>query len=312
MTFFRKRPFQILALIALGFPVTAQETTSQLPKDQAVIVLRTLENSTDQVVRVKTFGGGEFQGTLLTVDENRTEILDGEGLILQIATAEIEDILLIDVTKGAITYYQDAAANKLIVAPLGFPMESGEFHVSDQEIIAVNVSYGLNEHFSLWGGLSIPGMLINFRGSFEPRESIGVSVGALSVITFVDFSAILLPYVISSFGTENQNLTIGAGIPFVVGGIVDGDFSLGGAFVVGGKIVISKTASLITENWVLFFWNYNSFDSSDSFGWARFTLFPSIAIRIAGSRFSWDIGITMPVGVSTDREFVNFCRRTFF
>ena len=110
---------------------------------------------------------------------------------------------------------------------------------------------------------------------------------------------------ISSFGTENQNFTLGAGVPFVIGDIVDGDFSLGGAVVGGGKIVISKTASLITENWVLFMWNYNTYAVANAFGWVRITLFPSIAIRIAGSRFSWDIGITMPVSVwpSFDYEF---------
>ncbi len=56
----------ILALIAIGLPVNAQEASSQLSKDQAVIIQRALENSIDKVVRVMTFGGGEFQGTLLT------------------------------------------------------------------------------------------------------------------------------------------------------------------------------------------------------------------------------------------------------
>ena len=81
-------------------------------------------------------------------------------------TDHIDEATVIDEESRALTYYQDAAANKLLVIPRGFGMEPGEFHISDQEIVIVNASYGVSEHLSLWGALTIPGMLVNVRGSF--------------------------------------------------------------------------------------------------------------------------------------------------
>ena len=286
----------LLLLFFVGVGASAQNS-AEMPNDHTLVVQKTLESSVGEIIRVKTDGGGEFQGALLAVADDRIEIRDGEGLILQISTGQITDVILIDSTKGPSTYYQDAAANKLIVIPLGFGMERGEFHISDQEIIAVNVSYGITEHISFWGGLSVPGMLLNLRGSISPKETIGISAGTLAVVTFIELGAVVIPYVISSFGSENENFTVGAGAPFVVADFIDGKFALGAAVVFGGKKVLSQKASLITENWVMGISNYGTSYKPETFEWMSFVAIPSIAFRIAASRFSWDIGITIPIRI---------------
>ena len=89
--------------------------------------------------------------------------MDGEGQIIIILRLEIDDALTIDPDMERSTYYQDAAANRLIVMPTAFGMDPGEFHLAVQEIVAVSMSYGVSSNFSIWGGVSIPGAVLNAR-----------------------------------------------------------------------------------------------------------------------------------------------------
>ncbi len=262
---------------------------------------QTLKELTGQVVRIRTRGGGEFQGVLLSTGPERIELQNAEGQILQIAVPEITEALLID------TYYQDAAANKLLLMPLGFGMDRGEFHIADQELIIVSSSYGISEHFSLWGAISIPGVLLNARFSFEPRKKTGISLGSFVGTLFIPPSFIAMPYGIISFGSLNNNFTIGLGAPFIYSKEQGDEYEseseymvFGGVSAIGGKIVISQTASFITENWIILARGYDRIAGLwwDTVMW----FFPTVAFRIAGSRFSWDIGITLPVFLEYSEE----------
>ena len=259
-----------------------------------VTVNRTLEESLGKVVRIHTVGRGEFQGELLSVDSERVELQNAEGLILTVAVAEITRVLVIELAGDAETYYQDAAANKLFFMPVGFGMEPGELHVADQEILLISVSYGVSEAFSLWGAVSIPGLMLNTRFSFSPHPKVGLSLGSFAGFVFLEPAVAALPYAIVSFGTRNQNFTLGAGglVYYETGGET---LLAGGICALGGKIVISQTASLITENWIVLGTTRRDKVWTDEV-WGSF--FPSLAFRIAASRFSWDIGVTLPLVLS--------------
>ena len=254
---------------------------------------RSLEASRGEIVRVRTAGRGEFQGLLISVSEDRVEIQNGEGQIISVAADQIIEVLVIDPTRRRDTYFQDAAANKLILMPVGFPMDGGELHVADQEIVAVSASYGVTDNFSLWGGLSIPGAILNARYGVAIGEKVGMSAGSFVGVAFIDPGAlVLLPYVITSVGSPNQNLTLGVGGVFYSWDPKVEFYTVGGAAAIAGKIVLSQTASIITENWIMVL------QSHERGGWTSdrpvVAVFPAVAFRIAGSRFSWDIGITMP------------------
>jgi hypothetical protein len=257
-------------------------------------VRQDLEAALGKVVRIQTAGRGEFQGELLSVGPERVEIQNAEGLILILAASEITRVLVIEPSRSAETYYQDAAANKLFFMPVGFGMEPGELHIANQEVLAVSVSYGVSELFSLWGAVSIPGLMCNARFSFAPHPKVGLSLGSFAGVVFIEPALVGLPYVITSFGTRNQNFTLGAGalVYYITG---DESLLVGGVCALGGKIVISQTASLITENWIALCTTRRDDRWTDEL-WGVF--FPSLAFRIAASRFSWDIGITLPLALN--------------
>ena len=254
-------------------------------------VRQDLEAALGQVVRIHTAGRGEFQGKLLSVGPERVELQNAEGLILAVSASEITRVLVIEPERSAETYYQDAAANKLFFMPVGFGMEPGELHIANQEVLAVSVSYGVSEMFSLWGAVSIPGLMLNARFSFAPHPKVGLSLGSFAGVVFIEPALLALPYGIVSFGTRNQNFTLGAGalVYYETGSEM---MLAGGVCTLGGKIVISQTASLITENWIALATERQDDEWSDEL-WGIF--FPSLAFRIAASRFSWDIGITLPL-----------------
>jgi hypothetical protein len=252
-----------------------------------------LSGAIGRIVRVETVGGGTFQGKLLKTEEDRIEVLNADGLILQISRNEIKSVLVIEPERGGNLYFQDASSNRLIVIPTGFGMEQSEFHIADLEIIGITASYGVSRHFSAWAGVSIPGLVVNARFSFSfAHDYIGASVGSFAAINWLNMGppgsgglgqGVLIPYLITSFGSENRNLTLGGGGVFTYLGYASF------VAVLGGKLPLSPTVALITENWVVF--PHIADPSGDP---AIVMVFPAVAFRIAGNRLSCDIGATYP------------------
>jgi hypothetical protein len=284
----------VLLVILSGSSVCAQ---------QYAISSAELEGSIGRIVRVDTSGGGTFQGKLLKSEEDRIELLNADGLILQIGRSEIRSVTEIKPQGGTNPYFQDASSNRLIVIPTGFGMDEREFHIADLEIIGVTASYGISNHFSAWAGVSIPGFVVNARFSLSFADDfIGTSVGSFAALSWMPITqssttgqGLFIPYLIASFGSENQNLTIGAGGVLTFNNPAPSDFLGFGAIVavLGGKLPLSSTTALITENWIIFP-HYESSAGNSPIVMA----FPAVVFRIAGNRLSWDIGATYPFEVS--------------
>jgi hypothetical protein len=280
---------------------------SSVYAQQSLASTEDLSGSLGRIVRVETLGGGTFQGKLLGTEEDRIELLDADGLILQISRNEIKSILEMQPERGGNLYFQDASSNRLIVIPTGFGMETNEFHIADLEIVGVTASYGVSEHFSAWAGVSIPGLVLNARFSFSlADERIGVSVGSFAGITWMNWGpegsppspGVFIPYLITSFGSENRNLTIGAGGVVTFANPAPSAFLGYAAFVavLGGKLPLSSTTALITENWVMFpQWLTSATDPAIAI------VIPAVVFRIAGNRLSWDIGATFPFEAYSSR-----------
>lgn len=250
----------------------------------------TLAGMAGQLVLARTKGGGDFQGILFGVLGDRLEILDGEGRIVPVAREALESVEPLDGERDPAEYFQDSASNRLILMPTGFGMEKGEFHVAAQEILIITTSYGISPRLSAWGGISIPGALVNLRYSTPIGGRAGLSLGSFLGASWLDPAGVLLPYVIGSFGHPNRNLTLGLGVPFAWGlGKTFRPVGLVGA--IGGKIIVSASASIVTENWIV--------GVIDGWTWSELNvlLVPAAVFRIAGSRLSWDIGAVVPLSV---------------
>ncbi|HAK46490.1 MAG TPA: hypothetical protein DCO79_11310 [Spirochaeta sp.] len=167
----------IMILIAAG-PIFAQ--FNDIERDQ-------LPNYIGLRVRLRTESGATFQGGLYSVDEEFITIIDRNCQIVIILKDAVEEAQIIDPNPDKKSYYQDSAANRFLVMPTGFPMETGEFHIADQEIAAVTMSYGVNQNFSLWGGISIPGAIVSARFITDIGEKSALSVGTFAGMSWIEF-----------------------------------------------------------------------------------------------------------------------------
>jgi hypothetical protein len=284
-----------------------------------------LINYLDTPVRIETGQGGNFQGILRAVKDDWVEVVDRDGLILFIDIQSIETYIVFDQTVTKDTFFQDSASNRLIVMPTGFPMEPGEFHVADQEIAAVTMSYGLSEHISFWSGISIPGFLMNARYTASFTPTFAVSFGSFAGLSWIgnedgSHTAGIIPYCIASWGEPNNNITVGGG-PLIVYDLGSNQSpELPGVIgVFGGKKVITATTSLIFENWII--WGertkYGSMEpvanwyevEDDSWGegywdFVPSMIFPAVCFRIASQRLSWDIGAVLPLQIANEEEVI--------
>lgn len=231
---------------------------------------------------------------LIAAAPDRLELVDGEGRIVSVHRPAVVSLTAYDRTR----YFRDAAESRLIVMPTAFPMEAGELQVTSQEIIAVTLSWGATAHLSAWGGISLPGALGNVRLASESAAAGAVSAGAFAGASWAEpQTSAVMPYVIYSAGKPDRNLSAALAAPFAFP--ASGDSHLSGLLAaVGCKSPLSRTAALVLESWFFF--------GSGGGGWRSFdlTALPAGVFRIAGGRFSWDIGAVVPVRLDdTEGEF---------
>ncbi len=297
----RKVPAMLLLAAVAAMHAAGEEAAAALRAEQLI----------GRPVRVETTGGGAFQGKLLTVTEDRLELVASDGQILAVSRGHVKLLEEIPADRGTRAFYQDSAANRLIFAPTAFAMEPGELHITDTELLFVTGSYGLSDRVSLWAGLSPLGAVASARGILAVGDSLALSAGAFAglewmlEITDQPVTGVILPYVLGSWGEPENNLTIG-GAWALTADAADGIKGVGLVAVVGGKIVLTATTALISESWLI--WG----ERGDEASWSAAPLAAvfGLAFRIAGSRLSWDIGVIAPLsfdqGVSGvfDGEFV--------
>lgn len=253
-----------------------------------------LPNLVQSKVRLITDTGSSFQGEILLVDDQFIQLVDLNGQVITILSERVVEVLLIDPNLDKKSYFQDAASNRLIIIPTGFPMETGEFHIADQEIAAVTMSYGVNQHFSLWGGISIPGAIVSARYISSITDDTAISFGTFAGISWIEFTGMLIPYTIFSKGTPENNFTAGGGVLL---NFTTTSFDFDAAvLVLGGKWVLSDTTAIVTENWII--WGEMDINNdSITPGWDPIPIvaLPAVSFRVAGEKFSWDMGALLPI-----------------
>jgi hypothetical protein len=284
--------FRIMAIMCTAAlavaPLAAEPVMSSPPPGELL----------GKAVRIQTEGGGVFQGTLLSVDDERLELIEADGLITTVHMSAVTMVSELSMERGVRSLYQDSASNRLMFVPTGFAMVPGEFHISDTELAFVTASYGLNDHVSFWAGISPLGAIASARGILKLGDSVAASAGMFAGIEWQGMlgdqvGGLFLPYLLVSWGEPENNLTLGGS--WAVSTTVSSGFeSLGAVAVIGGKRVLTATTALVSENWLI--WA----ESSPGEGWDALPMasVSGLAFRIAGNRLSWDIGAIVPLDIA--------------
>lgn len=225
--------------------------------------------------------GTKLTGRILYQDEKICRVLTEKGMELEIISSDIARIERIEFDPGR---FSNAFPHRLIGYPTALPMKKGSTEYSTIYVVASRFGYGLTKRLSVGGSFY----------TFDPFRAFGFHAKWL-IFSKDQFhlaldgnlysgdrarGATVLPQVIMTIGTGDNNVTLGGGALVDPRHVMD----LNGVFVLGGTTKISRGTSLVTQNQLL----------TTRQGSAAGIL--AVGIRMNSKRAGFDAGLTMITG----------------
>jgi hypothetical protein len=210
------------------------------------------------LVRIETMDGNEFTGKI--VEEN------GEQLILQtnnlgeitIQKSDIKSRYLIkpqQIKEGKV-WFANPQATRYFWAPNAYGLKKGEGYYQNIYVFWNQFTYGVSNNFSLGAGV-IPTFL--FAGSPTPifgtfkvsvpvqKDKFNLAAGAIvGTVLGEEMGGFGILYGTSTFGTPDNNVSIGLGY-----GFAEGEWASSPLINISGLFRISSRGYILTENYYL-------------------------------------------------------------
>ncbi len=257
------------------------------------------QNGQDSIKsKIETIDGNEYIGVILEKTNEKirlkTESL-GEIVILVTNVRNISEIKIVKGKDGRL-WTENPQATRYLWAPNGFNLKKGEGYYQNAWILFNQVVYGLSDHFSLGAG-TVP--LFIFAGTPSPvwltakvsvpvvENKFNLGAGLLAgTVVGVSSGSFGILYGVSTFGSRDQNLTVGLGW-----GFADGQMAKDPTINISGMIRTGPRGYLITENYFI--------GTSDNY---------MILLSLGGRRIinhvGLDFGAFVPIGKDIDTFFV--------
>jgi hypothetical protein len=272
------------------------------------------EPALNQVV-VTLSDGGRLVGTIVREDDATLILRTTSGLELPLARSTI---LKVDLASTSAPTPQASPApgaadlsdpndTRLLFAPTGRPLGKGDGYLSDHYVIFPGLAYGLTDHVSVSGGVSIvPGLSLNEQ-VFYVSSTVGwrfknktaFSLGGLYATGSEGNDAGALLFGVGSFGSSDRSLSLGLGLAATRNEEYyydENDNYLrtehqwtprdAPIVMLGGTFRVGKRLSLVTESWLLLGKDFRL--SEQPFG---------LAVRFFGERLSVDLGVVLVADV---------------
>ena len=187
----------------------------------------------------------------------------------------------------------DVNDTRLLFSPTGRPLRKGEGYFSDFELLFPGVAFGLTDHLSIAGGMSvIPTIGLDEQAfyvapklGFQLSDRVAVAAGALYGAgpddEVDDFG---LAFGVATFGRPDKSLSLGVGV--AAADLADG-VDPAAILMIGGAVTVSPRIALVSENWLFL---HDDFELGEQ---------PiGLAVRFLGDRLSADVGfVTVPAAL---------------
>ena len=266
----------------LALPGLALATTADQPRVPATIVV----SAPGETMELELRDGSRFYGQVESVADDTIVFRTVGGAQVTVSRA---DIVLLRRARGRINEASefipaDPNATRLFFGPTGRGLAAGSGYVGVYELFMPFVQVGVTNRISVGGGTPL-----FFGGDtshpfwFTPKvqvytgTSAEVAVGVMHITAFDDDEdySVGIAYGVSTFGTSDRSITVGAGWGYTY----EDDDSGGGAMgMVGGEYRVSRRLKVITENYV--------FENGGIL---------SLGVRFIGDRLSADLALVLPV-----------------
>ncbi len=184
-----------------------------------------------------------------------------------------------------------AASSRNFFAPTAIPLPAGRGYVSQMEVLATIVDYGVTDWLTVEAGTSVPLALFSLtmggpdalngligmvggKAAVRLAPRLHVAAGGFGVVS-PDFQ-VGLPFGVATLGDEDRNVTVGGGAVFATE--LDEWMQ---PVVVAGTWRIRPGLGLVTENWILF-------DDGEFFG-----VLDTLGVRFLPERGRWSVDLAV-------------------
>ena len=146
--------------------------------------------------------------------------------------------------------HKNYSYSRYVYAPSSIPMKEGEGYVSEKLFVFTSAAYAINDNWTILGGTFtwFPPVLfiVGTKFSYPLSNTVHVSVGGEAFMSGIaGFESLAtIGFGGITFGDEEANLTINAGVGEVFG-------NLGYPVSIAGMTRVSNRMIILTENWLI-------------------------------------------------------------
>lgn len=267
----RQRPFTASEFRAVG--VSIGERQELVKSSPAAGLKGVLPDSLGQPYAVELRSGSSFIGTLVARRSNEFDFQTKDLGLLTVQQMNIKSMVLL--TTGQVNKGWEPVGNgtRIFFAPTARNLRKGEGYVQSIDIIFLGANYGITDNISMGvlvpiipgSGLSV--IALTPKVGFSVTEKFSAGGGVLFASDFESSGGIA--YGVGTYGSADQNVTLGLGYLFA-----EGEVESSPVVVLGGATRVSRRLSLLNETYI--------FDGG---------LLGLAGIRIAATRISGSLGL---------------------
>ena len=277
-----RRPGRLLPIIGFLSLLLASAFASTARAQGATVTIA----ASDTVMEIRLTDGSVLFGRIVATDGDRITIATESGVRTEVTRTQIVSIRattsrLVNGERWA----EDPNTTRLFFGPTGRAIGQGTGYFAVYELLMPFLSFGVTDRISISGGTPIvPGAIGELlyaapKVTVISRPGVDLAAGALAFFVPSEDESLGLFYGVGTFGSRDNALTVGVGLPFFTGG--DETFGDRVVLMIGGEARMSQRTKFITESYFI----------------------PGISgglvaggIRFFGERLSADAGLGFAVG----------------
>lgn len=203
-------------------------------------------------VSVRLVDGSVVYGVLAHRDADSVVVIGSAGR-MAFAMSRVRDVRPAGVAHrrldGSSEYwYPNANTTRLFFAPTGRTLARGEGYFADHYVVLGSVAVGVTDRVTIGGGsFLVPNSgfwFVTPKVGIVRSENVNVAAGVL--LGGVDDETGGIGFVSSTFGGEDQNVTIAIGNAFAGDKLANSQ-----VYMLGGETRVSRRLTLVTENYLM-------------------------------------------------------------
>jgi RNase P/RNase MRP subunit p29 len=226
-------------------------------KDFGIITIAQKNIIRENLVTIETMDGNEFLGEIVSEDSNSVKLKTikfGEITITKSDIKKRSEVKVQQIKDGKY-WFPNPQSTRYFWSPNGYGLKKGEGYYQNIWVLWNQFSYGVSDNFSIGGGI-IPIFLLGaptpvfatMKFSIPVKENkVNIAGGAILGYVIGESEAGLgILYGLSTFGTPDNNVTVGMGY-----GFAGGEWAKSPMINVNGMFRVSSRGYFITENYII-------------------------------------------------------------